>query len=170
MIGRLELNLSMIKHDQRLFCMIRRFWCKPVTIGWPRMVLGLIETLYSYWNSIFWDSGAYIALIDEPFTMLESWWCLGGVERLQERFQRTFVRILELFIERLLYKVWVVSFSCIDFVLFSHSEASMPRGGRFEVDPRICIMFLILFLLSSCCTMWYRILHNRYMGQTLGAS
>ena len=54
----------------------------------------------------------------------------------------------------------MVSFSCIDFVLFSHSEAYTSRGDRLVAEPRICIVFLVLFLLSSCCTMWYRILCN----------
>ena len=113
------------------------------------------------WDSVFllkqyfWDSRAYIAPIDEPFVALESWWRPRGAERLQERFQRAFVRILGFFNEKLLYKDRVVSFSCIDFVWFSHTEAYTPYRGRLEADPCIYIVFLVLFLLSSCCNVRY---------------
>ena len=93
------------------------------------------------WNSVFllkhyfYNCGAYIAPIDELFIALESWWRPESVEWLQERFQRAFVKILRILIERFLYKSWVVSFSCIDFILFSHSKAWTSCGGRLEADP-----------------------------------
>ena len=68
------------------------------------------------------------------------------------------MRVLRFFSERLLYKSWVVSSSCIDFVLFSHSEAFTFYGGRLETNLYICIMFLFFF----CCTVWYRILCNNW--------
>ena len=43
----------------------------------------------------------------------------------------------------------MVSSFCIDLILFSHSEACTPRAGRLEADLCICIVFLVLFLLSS---------------------
>ena len=104
------------------------------------------ELLWRYWGFLLRDTCTRI-----------EWWV-----PLQERFQRAFVRVLEVLIERHLYKDWVVSFFCIDFILFFHSEACTPHGGRLKTDRCICIVFLILFFLSSYCTMWYQILRNNW--------
>ena len=90
-----------------------RSWSNGPDRSW--VLLGLDFILKYY----FWVFGIYITPIDKPFIALKSWRCFGGVERLLERFQIAFVRVLELFIERFLYKGWVVSFSCIVWFFLS---------------------------------------------------
>ena len=46
----------------------------------------ILFSLDILWKQCFRVFEAYIALIDEPFITLDSWWCFEGIERLQERF------------------------------------------------------------------------------------
>ena len=120
--------------------------------------------LVKHWFGIF---ESYIASIDEPFIMLDSWWCLDHAERLLERFRRIFMRVLEFLIKRLLYKGWVVNFFIFIWFFFSYSEVCTPRGGRLEADSHyldLFIFFLSFFFLPlSTSDIWAQQL-TQYMS------
>ena len=90
MIGWLELNWSMIKHDQRLFCVTERLWCEPIMIKWPKIVLRLIGTLYFYCNSIF----EILEPIELWLTSYLLHWRAGEVLKMYKGFKRDFREIL----------------------------------------------------------------------------
>ena len=160
MIGWLRMISSLIMHDQRLFCTIEWFWCEPITIGQSWMILSLIETLFPTETVFLW----FWSLYSSDWQTI---YCVGEL-MMSWRYRKASIKVLERFYESFEAFSWETlvqrlsgEFLLYWFNLFFYSKACTSYGGRLKVDPRIYIIFFILFLLSSYRNTWYRILHNR---------